>query len=238
LNGNVASAVAASFSAGTGPGALCRQVTVGRYPFDRASAQDAPLDDFARLFAPNGLLDSFFQTQIRPYVDTSGAVWRSKSAGGIASPVDAATIAAFQRAAAIRDAFFATGGSEPQLRFTITPVATASSAARLVLGNMVLSDTGQDPPPVPIAWPEGDRVVRAAISFGDANAAPVLRTQGSWALLRLIDQARITPSGTPEDFTLTWRSGTHLARFALQAASSRNPFGRNLLAGFRCPTIR
>ena len=243
LDGNAATAAAAAFSASTGPGALCRAVTTGRYPFDPASSRDAPLDDFARLFAPNGLLDSFFQTYLRPYVDMGGPVWRPRPADGIAAPVDAAGVARFQRAAAIRDAFFPTGGVEPQLRFSVAPLV-AGAPARLALGNITVPENGQGSVPAPAAWPTpaawpgADGMIRAAVSFDAADDAPALRTQGGWALFRLIDQAQVTSSGAPESFTLTWHSGARSARFTLQAGSSRNPFGRNLLEGFQCPVIR
>ena len=47
----------------------------GRYPFVPGATNEIPLDDFARLFSPGGLIDGFFNTQLRPYVDTSGAKW-------------------------------------------------------------------------------------------------------------------------------------------------------------------
>jgi len=56
--------------------------------------------------------------------------------------------------------------------------------------------------------------------------------------LRLLQQARISPSGRPQEFSVTFRSGIHEARFTLRAGSSRNPFGRNLLKDFRCPVLQ
>ena len=52
----------------------------------RSSSFRLPLDDFARLFAPGGLIDGYFNTQLRPYVDTSGKVWQLQPADGIVPP--------------------------------------------------------------------------------------------------------------------------------------------------------
>jgi type VI secretion system protein ImpL len=76
--GSAAQAAAlAAFNASDGPKGLCHTVVDGHYPFDPASHQDTPIDDFTRLFMPGGMLDSYYQAQIKPYVDTRGAVWRA-----------------------------------------------------------------------------------------------------------------------------------------------------------------
>jgi type VI secretion system protein ImpL len=239
LNGNVQQAVAAAFSASAGPGELCRSVVNLHYPFNPASGNDTPLDDFARLFAPNGVLDAFFQAQIRPWVDMSGAVWRVRSLGGVAPPVDAAAVTRFQRAAAIRDAFFPTGGTEPQLRFTVAPVSldAGSKQATLALEGITITDAGHDGPAMSARWPGDGGAAQASLTFDPAAATP-LTADGSWALFRLLDQGQLVPDGGSGAFRLSFGIGTRRASFRLQAESSRNPFGRHLLEGFACPAIR
>ncbi|MEA2767426.1 MAG: type secretion system protein ImpL [Acetobacteraceae bacterium] len=239
LTGNVQAATAAAFSANAGPGELCRSVVAGHYPFDSTSGNDAPLDDFARLFAPNGALDSFFQTQIRPWVDMSGSVWRVRSVGGVAPPVDAATVARFQRAEAIRDAFFPTGGAEPQLRFTVGPVSLdpGSKQATLTLAGATIADNGKDAPATSLSWPANGGTAQAGLVFDPAASTP-LTADGSWALFRLLGDGHLVPDGGSGAFRLNFSVGTQQASFRLEAASSRSPFGRSLLEGFQCPAIR
>lgn len=230
-------AAATAFSGSGGPGPLCNAAVAGRYPFDATSSQDAPLDDFARLFAPGGLLDSFFQTQVKPFANMDGVVWRVQSLGGVAPPVDAAGIAQFQRAAAIRDAFFPTGGNQPQLRFTLAPSASSGAGtATLTLGGTVIKPGAA---PATLTWPGADGMSTAGLTFDPATAdSPPLEAHGAWALFRLLRRAQASPSGKPEEFTLDFHSGAAEARYTLQAGSSRNPFGRNVLEGFRCPAVR
>jgi type VI secretion system protein ImpL len=231
-------AAATAFSGGSGPGPLCNEAVTGRYPFDAGSSQDAPLDDFARLFAPGGLLDSFFQTQVKPFAVTDGAVWRVQPLDGVAPPVDAAGIAQFQRAAAIRDMFFPTGGNQPQLRFTLTPVAASSGAATatLTLGGTVIKPGAV---PATLTWPGADGMSVTGLTFDPVSAnSPPLEAHGAWALFRLLRRGQVSPSGRPEEFSLGFQSGADRASYTLQAGSSRNPFGRNVLEGFRCPVVR
>ena len=54
---------------------LCRSALENRYPIIRGSQVDVTLDDFAKLFAPNGLIDSFFKTNLKSFVDTTRIPW-------------------------------------------------------------------------------------------------------------------------------------------------------------------
>ncbi len=239
LSGGAQNAASAAFAGSDGPQALCQAVVTGHYPFDPASSQEAPLDDFARLFAPGGLLDSFFQAQIKPFVNTTAVVWKPQPLGGAAPPVSAETVAQFQRAAQIRDMFFPTGGAVPQIRFSLLPVASGDPAkqATLQLGAASIV-TGKEGGETAATWPGTGGADTATISFDPAGSAAPLQAQGSWALFRLLDQGRLTPTGKPLEFSLSFRSGTHEADFTLRAGSSRNPFGQSPLRDFRCPALR
>lgn len=258
IGSSVRHAAATAFSGADGPGQLCKAVVTRRFPFSPSSDQDAPLDDFARLFGPDGLFDSYFQAQIRPFVDTSGPVWRLQPVGGVTPPVSQATLAQFQRAAAIRDAFFPAGGNQPQIRFDLAPASAAdgSGPATLTLGGTTIATAGDQARQASLTWPGADGMNPARISFDQAVAdsgpglipggAPAagglgggsIGASGPWALFRLLQQGRLSPSGRPEEFALSFRSGASQASFTLRAGSSRNPFARDLLKGFQCPVLQ
>jgi type VI secretion system protein ImpL len=227
----------AAFTGGDGPEALCRRVVEGRFPFDPQSSRDAPIDDFVRLFAPGGILDGYFQSQIKPFVNTGDAVWRPQAIGGVPAPVDATTVATFQRAASIRDAFFPAPGP-PQVRFTLSPPRGGADGevATFMLGTVSVStESGR---PVQFSWPGSDGASSATLQFGRTGGAPDLQASGPWALFRLMAQARIATGRGVETPEVVFESGTHRASFTLQPGSSRNPFERNLLCGFRCPVVQ
>src|SRR5205823_2877915 len=62
--GSTAEEVKKAFSAPGGPATLCHQAVAGRYPFSPGATNEIPLDDFAKLLSPGGLLDGFFNTQL------------------------------------------------------------------------------------------------------------------------------------------------------------------------------
>ncbi len=201
-----------------------------------------PLDDFARLFAPGGLLDSFFNAQLRPYVDTSGSTWQPQLAEGVVAPVSAAEIVMFQRAAKIRDVFFPGGGSSPAVSFEITPagVGSGTQQATLDLGGTVIVAGHDASRATQIAWPGSGHGMAAGLTFDPppADGIALFQENGPWALFRLLRRARQLPGASPELFTLAFQSGDRSASFALRAASLLNPFAPGALQDFHCPTLR
>jgi type VI secretion system protein ImpL len=124
--------VAAAYNGVNGPARLCTPAVNGRFPFVPGSSNETPLDDFSKLFSPGGLIDGFFNTQLKPYVNTTGKTWTPQAVDGVSAPVSPADIVQFQRAAVIRDLFFASG-STIAVRFDITPVELDSGASQVNL---------------------------------------------------------------------------------------------------------
>ena len=211
-------------------GEFCRLALEGRYPFVRTSARDMTREDFERLFAPGGLLDDFFQKQLAPHVDTSTRPWRYKAlaqrtAGG------AGHLVQFQRAAAIRDAFF--HGSTLRLDWKLIELDPAVSQLRIEIdGQTLLFGPGQ-PGSQSISWPARAGGSGARLQFSPAGAG--LAAEGPWALLRLLEQGRTEAMAAPEQLRVSFASDGLRARFELSAASVRNPLRLRELSEFRCP---
>jgi type VI secretion system protein ImpL len=239
--GSAAEQVKKAFSGAGGPAALCRQAVAGRYPFVPGSSNDIPLDDFTRLFAPGGLLDGFFNTQLRPYVDVSGKVWRGQQAEGVAAPISPADLAQFQRAAVIRDLFFGLGSNTPSIRFDVTPVFLDAGAKQvtLELGGTTITYKHDTPRATQVTWPgsTGMSTVRLTFDPAPGTGAGALQSTGPWALFRLFDQGYLQRAGSAERYQLTFRSGEREAVFELRAGSVHNPFSREVLREFRCPSL-
>ncbi len=156
--GNAKQQMVAAYNGTGGPASLCGLAVNGRYPFVAGATAEVPMDDFARMFAPGGLIDGFFNTQLRPYVDTSGKVWQLQPVDGVVAPVTPADLAQFQRAATIRDLFFAGGGTSPSVRFDISPLSLDAGAKQATLdldGTTIVSIHGP-PRATQITWPGPD----------------------------------------------------------------------------------
>lgn len=99
-----------------------RQSLAGRYPIAAGSSRDATLEDFGHFFGAGGVMDSYFRQYLQPYVDTSASTWRWQPGAAQKLGINPGVLHTFQRAAAIRDAFFRSGGMQPAVRFELKPV--------------------------------------------------------------------------------------------------------------------
>jgi type VI secretion system protein ImpL len=240
--GGARAQVVAAYNGAGGPAALCPLAVNGRFPFVPGSSLETPLDDFARLFAPGGLLDGFFNTQLRPYVDTTGATWKPQAVDGIPAPVSPADIVQFQRAAVIRDLFFAPGSTTIAVRFDITPVSLDPGASQVSLefdGTSVSYAHGPSRS-TQITWPGQNRMqnVRLVFEPPPSGGTGVLAENGPWAMFRLFGRGTLSPAGSRELYTLSFGLGNRQATFELRAGSVQNPFAPGVLQDFRCPSVR
>ena len=231
----------ALFNGSGGPAELCARVVNGRYPFAAAATQDAPLTDFSRLFAPGGLFDGFVNTLLRPYVDMSGRTWRLQSTDNAAASVSPGDLAQFQRAVAIRDAYFADGGSTASLRLDITPVSL-DPGARLValdLGGAVVTYSRGTPRSTQVTWPDRNQTptVRLVFDPPPTGREGVVQEIGPWSMFRLFARGRLQQAGSPERYNLTFQIGERQAVFEIRA-NSASALMPALLQDFRCPVVQ
>jgi type VI secretion system protein ImpL len=219
----------------TSIGDFCKKALDGRYPFVKSSKLDVTQDDFARLFAPGGLFDEFFQKNLAPHVDTTVKPWTFKSAAEVTrKPSDA--LVQFQRAQAIREVFFR-GGQRAALKFDLKPVSLDPSITQLVIdidGQVLTYGPGQQAP-ASVQWPgpKGASQVRLQVTPATTAAAQVY--EGPWALFRMLDRAQIQPTAQPEKLLVTFNADGRKAQFELISASVQNPLRLPELEQFRCP---
>jgi type VI secretion system protein ImpL len=198
-----------------------------------------PYDDFVRLFGPGGTFDQFFAQHLRNFVDITQRPWRLVAADGLTPPISPADLMQFQRAAAIRDAFWPAGiaGAAMGLRFELVPLGIDPGATAAVLeveGNRaILAGEGASTRPIPMQWPARGGIT---LTFTPSSAGP-LATDGAWAAMRLVAAGRLVATRTGDRLRLTLRQGDNNAEFELRTSSIVHPFALRELQEFRCPTL-
>jgi type VI secretion system protein ImpL len=215
----------------------CEEVTANRFPFAGSSAEDVPMVDFAKLFAPNGVIDRFFAQNLSPLADTTGQNWQWKQDTRLGRDLSKSALKEFQLAAEIRDAFFPLGGSVPAINITFTPFSLHGQADMALLdvnGQIVQSyQTGSTPGM--LTWPGG-------LDSGSANLSltpelpgreSTIKFEGPWALKRLLDSGSVTRNG--DNLEVRFVIGGRDVAYAIQIGSIGNPFSLPALSGFSCP---
>lgn len=230
---------------------VCEQTIANRYPFVRGSNNDVPLADFGKLFGSGGVMDMFFQHYLDPYVDRSGPRWRWRQSSELAQTLSAQTLAEFQLASQIRDAFFQTGGNIPYVQIAVQPGPVASGLARLEIGGMVINNPSTPsqasilpslrPHPQPLTtapvlvqWP-GASLHAEVSAAADENSAPsVLERSGPWALFRLLEAGGLSVHG--ETASARFAVGGNILEYTFSSGATRNPLNLAALRSFRCPS--
>jgi type VI secretion system protein ImpL len=239
--GSAAQGAAAAFNGAGGPAQLCQQAVAGRYPFVESSSTDIPLGDFTHLFAPNGLLDTFFTQQVQPFVNMSRATWQIQPVNGVTPPISQGALAEFQRAETIKQLFFA-AGPQPTVQFTITPTALDAGSAQVVLqlGGLNVSYAHGPLVPTQVSWPgtDGMQTARLIITPAAGGQPAEIDASGPWALFHLFTQGSLSEGGASDQYTLTFQVGGHSVSYSIEANSVLNPFAPGMLANFQCPNLQ
>jgi type VI secretion system protein ImpL len=125
------------------------------------------------------------------------------------------------------------------VKFQLVPVSLDPQIAQISLDIAGQTLTYNHGPTESMAfqWPgaAGKTLVRETATPASGGQATVVEKDGPWALLRLLDTARVVSSGQPDKFRLVFTTPSGAATFDLNANSVRNPFTLSALRAFRCP---
>jgi type VI secretion system protein ImpL len=150
-----------------------------------------PMADFARVFGPRGLLESFFRAHLASQVDTQHRPWRLTGASAMPDKA-VSTLRSFEMADDIRRLFFPAGSELPQLRPQLTPAAMDSELLMFsadVDGQLLRYENGPRRPK-PVVWPgpaAQQRVLLRILPAGPSGVGAEVH-EGPWALLRVLQQ--------------------------------------------------
>lgn len=216
---------------------LCN-AAFNRYPFVRSSSADVPPDDFAHLLGPGGLIDTFFNDNLKPFVDTTQTPWRWQSADHAKLGLSPGALSEFERAALIRDSLFATGNTV-QVRFQLVPVSLdpGLKEVSVTVGGQTLTYNHGPTQAMAFQWPGAGGQTHVVVTMVPLNGqeSDLGPFDDAWAMLRLLDASRVIPSGQPDKFQIVFSSPAGQATFELNASSVRNVFTLSALRSFRCP---
>jgi len=217
---------------------LCKKAIHNRYPFFKKSARDIALLDFGKLFAPGGLIDAFFEDNVKPFVRvSSNGKWAWKPIGDSNIGMSNNTLVQFKRAAGIRDAYFQLGGQSPAVSFGLKPTfldADVKSFSLNLEGQQFRYRHG--PARTHNArWPAPNSNNQLRVVFqSNSNRKAASTIEGAWALFRLLDRSKIKVKSSNEVHATFSLSGFK-STWKLKANTVSNPFQTAQMHNFRCP---
>jgi len=213
----------------------CGRVVDGRYPFVRQSTAEVAREDFVRAFASGGVIDGFFQHYLAGWVDTSTRPW-----GVRAAPQNkwGDALLPFQRAQAIRAAFFGDGGRQFGVRIDLRLLELDPGIGALTIDvdGQALRFARDSRSVQTLQWPGPGGAGRIQLQAAAPGAAAGARFtfEGPWSLLRLFERVRIEP-GSAGKVVLVFDVEGRKAR--LEAHNPQGPLAITMseLEQFQCP---
>lgn len=193
------------------------------YPFNGQSDSDANLDSFSGFFRAGGILDSFHESHIRPFVNGNGTL---RSIRGRTLPLAHGAIAQLNRANRVKHAFFASG-RDLGINFMIEPYALDASLKQVDLtgGGKTLGYwhglvTGAN-----YVWPQkGELAGQTSLTMTDLNGMTQRKeARGEWALFRLLQAGTIKRQENNTCLMEVQINGKW-AQYLIQFRNQLNPF--------------
>ena len=216
----------------------CNRAVNNRYPFFKNQQADIPIQEFARLFAPQGLIDKFFTDNLMEFVDTSGSPWRWRRVQNQELGISDSVLRQFERAAQIRDAFFLSPGL-PVVSFDMKVLNLDPNARRVQLaieGQILDYRQNQPAQDVPMQWPADGGPTQVVLEPKRRNAENAMAFDGPWALFRMLDAAEVRRTQVADRARVIFNIGGRIVSFQLRAGAAYNPFQLSALTNFRCPS--
>ncbi|MDI5987543.1 type VI secretion system membrane subunit TssM [Halomonas sp. M4R5S39] len=209
----------------------------GRYPLAREASREVALSDFEAFFAAGGTLDSFYQDNLRPFIEEAPEQLLDAEGNPLLRD---SVLTAIERAEHIRQAYFGRDGVL-DVEFSLEPLSLSPDKRRSVINvdGQLIEYAHSASNRVSMIWPNalrGGNESRVTLVPSRVNRSPrSLTRDGAWAWFRLLDEAEIT-SASERDLELRFHVDGGSMRYRLHANGSRNPFTRPLVAGYRLPT--
>jgi type VI secretion system protein ImpL len=215
---------------------FCKQALDNRYPFTRKSRSEVGIQDFARLFAPQGMIDNFFVGNLSEHVDTTTSPWKWKRTTGKDLGISDSVLLQFQLAAEIRDAYFLAPGL-PSITFDLKPIALDPNAQQvtLMIDGQPLAYAHGPQQTTSFKWPQGGST---SVTFAPAieGRKNLRQKDGPWGWFRLLDSAEVRRTNVADQTRIVFNVGGRIAMFQMRAGSAINPFSSKAVKRFRCPS--
>ena len=203
-----------------------------RYPFASTDSEVA-LDDFIQFFSDNGKLSKFFNSYIKPFLDTGNASWKPKQINGFIVPIKDDVIIELVRANVIKRMFFAHNSDTISLDFDLQKLTNDPVIATLQLkiGDKQMVDNQTSQNAVQFHWPSQNASVDMYSVDGQHFS---IAEQGTWGLFKLLDN--FTIGNTDNDnskLQLLININGNGATYLLNASSKLNPFVPGIMKSFQ-----
>lgn len=203
-----------------------------RYPFEPTQAQEVNIADFDRFFSNHGVLNTFIDQYLRPFIDMSQAQWQLKEVNNYVLPISSEMINELIRANVITNMFFPNQSESSKIEFVLQKLNLDPivSNLQLEIGNTKLSDTQDSESQTQFHWP----LMNAKLSLNSIEGNHYeLSEVGSWAFFKMLQKVNVlVDEQDSSSLQILFEVNGNSGRYLLKTQSQINPFIPGILNGF------
>jgi|GEM_PF-2616748 len=206
------------------------------FPFADLAQEDVNLEHFNKFFAPSGLLNEYFISLLKPFLNTADTHWQLKTLDNQGLNIKAESLAAIQQAAIIQRMFYPQQGDTPEVNYSLTTLAIDARipALNLVLDDKTLAYPGKTES-LNLTW-RGEKSGYVKLNYQDKTGMhQLVSLSGPWSLFRFLAQGTLLAGPNPKQYVLALNANDNLLQFELEAREPINPFTKDLLTAFELP---
>ena len=204
-----------------------------RYPLDTNASEDIELSDFNHFFAAHGTLNTFVESYVKPFLDTSHAEWTRQEVDGHVLPINQTLIQQLIHANVITAMFFPTEQASSEINFSLQKINLDPIIAglELSLGQRRLRDTQNTNNTTDFTWPESNAQL---ILHSIEGKQYELTEKGPWALFKLLQKFNVLlDKNDGSKLHVLFEINGDSGRYLLKAESDMNPFTPGILGNFK-----
>lgn len=209
----------------------------GRYPFNNRTDIDVAMSDFTRFFKVNGVMDNFYENNLKPFVSINGNYYQVKTIDGRGLPIARTTLAQFRILKVLQAGLFRENPEQPAVSFKLEPHFLEATLSRVILkiGNQKMEYRHGPILSSKFTWPDesaDSSIVSEKFEDLTGNKTLYQTEPGAWSLFRFIDQMEISYMSGRDVMILKTQVDGKYANYLLSTQRSPNPFDVKLYRAF------
>lgn len=204
-----------------------------RFPLSLQANTEVSFVNFLEFFQPNGILEHFFQTYLKPFTYFSSGNYQLLKQDEISLPISKNLLQLWQQSDEVKKIFFSNSNRQFGIQFAIRPRYLDAETAKV---NIIISDQNlfyqHGPQYVQyFSWPSTFPLSEVQVNFIDFNGqSSSLSFSGIWSLFRLMQQSQFNMSNNSNQASWSIKSGEHQVIFDIWNTRNQEMFNPKLFA--------
>lgn len=210
-----------------------------RYPFNATAEQEVDIKKFTDFFGNPGIVLSFYNHYLLPFIDTTQTDWTWKTIENEKLPFSDTVLQQFKYALRIHTMFFPNDDNKLHVQFALQPYQVSKFISRIKLSindKKIIDQRNNLHNTHLLNWPSQHELKMTSIQFTSQDQKTVVSRDypGDWGWFKLVNQCFISMTAQ-KAMLLNLSEDNHPVKYLLYTQGAYNPFLSLNLQNFHLP---